>query len=199
MKALILVDLQNDFFPGGKLAVRHGDEVLPAINDLLATHAWDLIVATKDWHPDDHCSFAANHGKCVGDKIVVEGIEQILWPVHCVQNTYGSEFAPGWDSNLVNEVIHKGTDSRYDSYSTFFDNKHNLSTGLDDLLQKKHVHEVWIVGLATDYCVKYSVLDALNLGYRVYVARDGCRAVNLAPDDEKKAFEEMKKAGAKLV
>lgn len=199
MKALILVDLQNDFFPGGKLAVSRGDEILPAVNDLMANGKWDLIVATKDWHPADHCSFAENHGKQVGEKVIVESIEQILWPVHCVQNTHGADFASGWPSHQVDAIIHKGTNKLYDSYSTFFDNKHNLSTGLHDLLQKQKIEEIWIVGLATDYCVKYSVIDALNLGYRVYVVKEACRAVNLNADDEKKAFDEMERAGAILI
>lgn len=199
MKALILVDLQNDFFPNGKFAVHDADRILPQINALLNEN-WDLIVATKDWHPSNHCSFVTNHkGKQVGDKVIVEGIEQILWPVHCVQNSEGAEFKVGWNTQKVDEIIYKGADTRYDSYSTFFDNKHILSTGLHDLLQRRKIDEIWIAGLASDYCVKYSVLDGLDLGYRVYVVKNACLPVNLLPDDETKAFEEMKCAGAVLL
>jgi len=198
MKALLLVDLQNDFMPGGALAVHEGLEILPVINDLLQ-QPFDVIVATKDWHPKDHGSFAANQGKQPGDRIMLEGLEQILWPTHCVQGSQGAEFAPGWDSSKVHKTIYKGTDKNTDSYSTFFDNGHRNSTGLFNYLKEKQVKDIFIAGLATDYCVKYSVFDAAHLGLNTYVISDGCRGVNLQPNDSKRAFEEMKQAGAHVI
>ena len=134
--ALILVDLQNDFLPGGALAVPHGDEVIPLADEL--QRRFDLVVATKDWHPSDHGSFAANHkGKKPGDRIILDGIEQILWPVHCVQNTHGAEFAPSFDTSRIAHIFHKGTERNIDSYSTFFDNAHRRHTGLAHYLEKR--------------------------------------------------------------
>ena len=163
MNALILVDLQNDFLPGGALAVPHGDEVIPLADEL--QRRFDLVVATKDWHPSDHGSFAANHkGKKPGDRIILDGIEQILWPVHCVQNTHGAEFAPLFDTSRIAHVFHKGTERNIDSYSTFFDNAHRRHTGLAHYLEKRSIKEIYLMGLALDYCVKYSALDARQLG-----------------------------------
>ncbi|MBA3239040.1 MAG: bifunctional nicotinamidase/pyrazinamidase [Parachlamydiaceae bacterium] len=198
MTALILVDLQNDFMPGGALAVAEGFQILPIINELIH-QKFDLIIASKDWHPQKHESFAVTHDKNPGEKILLEGLEQILWPTHCVKESHGSEFALGWESSKVDKIIFKGTNKKIDSYSVFFDNAHRKSTGLDELLKKQQIKTLYIAGLATDYCVKYSVLDALELGYEVYVVKGGCRAVNLSPDDERKALEEMKFAGAHLI
>lgn len=196
--ALILVDLQNDFFPGGALAVKEGDQVLSTINALLKM-PFDLVVATKDYHPPLHVSFASTHGKKAGEVIINGEMAQILWPNHCVQGSSGSDFAPGWDSSKVHQVIHKGTNVAVDSYSTFFDNGHKQETGLHQLLKEEGIDTIYIAGLATDYCVKYSVLDALDLGYKVYVVKEGCRPVNLNPDDEKNAFQEMLENGAKII
>src|ERR1700690_4382891 len=118
MDALLLVDIQNDFLPGGALAVKEGDKIIPIINRLLA-HSFDLVVATKDWHPKDHGSFAVNHGKQPGEKVMLKGLEQILWPVHCVQGTPGSEFCSKWDTSRVEKIFYKGTDKFIDSYSAF--------------------------------------------------------------------------------
>lgn len=197
MTALILVDLQNDFMPGGALAVAGGFEILPIINEL-QKKKFDLIVASKDWHPGNHESFAKIHGKHPGEKILLEGLEQILWPTHCVQGSFGAEFSSSWDSSKIDKVVYKGTDKKIDSYSVFFDNAHRKSTGLNEFLQEKKIKSLYIAGLATDYCVKYSVFDALHLGYTVYVVVDGCRAVNLLPDDEREALKEMERAGAHL-
>lgn len=198
MQALILVDLQNDFMPGGALEVKNGFDILPVINTLLS-HPFPVIVATKDWHPKDHGSFASNHNKEVGECITLDGLEQILWPEHCVQGTKGAEFAPGWDSHKIHKVIHKGTEKNVDSYSTFFDNGHRKSTGLFDFLKEKDVKDIFIAGLATDYCVKYSVLDAAKLGFNIYVVSDGCRGVNLKSNDSENALKEMRAAGAKII
>lgn len=197
-RALILVDLQNDFFPGGALAVKDGDQVLPAINALL-NMPFDLIIATKDYHPPLHVSFASTHGKKVGDIIANAETTQILWPNHCIQGSKGSEFAPGWDASNVHQVVHKGTNIGVDSYSTFFDNGHKQETGLNQLLKEQGIDTIFIAGLATDYCVKYSVLDARDLGYKVYVVKEGCRPVNLNPDDGENALQEMRENGASII
>jgi len=160
---------------------------------------WNAVVATKDWHPSDHGSFAAIYGKQPGEKVMLGGVEQILWPIHCVQNTPGAEFKEGWDHSKVDKIFHKGIDKEIDSYSTFFDNGHRRSTGLADYLRNKGVNEVYLVGLATDYCVKYSALDACHLGFKVYVIKEGCRAVNLQEGDEERALEEMQAAGAQVI
>lgn len=199
MRALLIVDLQNDFFPGGALAVRDANAILPLINEILH-YRFDLIVASKDWHPSEHGSFANNHeGKKVGELINLGGLEQILWPAHAVQGTMGSEFAPGWETIKVDKVIYKGTDPLIDSYSIFYDNGHRKTTGLENYLREKGISELFIVGLATDYCVKYSVLDALELGFRTYLIVDACKGVNFDPQDTEKALQEMRKKGAVLL
>lgn len=197
-KALLVVDLQKDFLPGGSLAVKQGNEIIPLINALIKL-PFDLIVATKDWHPADHGSFADNHQKRPGEHVKLAGLDQILWPRHCVQGSSGADFADGWDTHQVNKVIYKGTDREIDSYSTFFDNNHLKSTGLEAYLREQGIQEVYIAGLATDYCVKYSVLDALQLGFQVYVILDACRGVNLEPSDSQEALKVMSRAGATLV
>ncbi|WP_068466754.1 bifunctional nicotinamidase/pyrazinamidase [Candidatus Protochlamydia phocaeensis] len=197
-KALLIVDVQNDFLPGGNLAVKQGNEIIPLINALVH-YPFDLIIATKDWHPSDHGSFAANHGKRTGEHVKLAGIDQILWPTHCVQGTRGAEFAPGWDTTCINKVIYKGTDPSIDSYSTFFDNGHLKSTGLETYLREQSIKDLYFAGLATDYCVKYSVLDALKLGFNPYVIADACRGVNLQPQDSQQALQLMQRAGAVLV
>jgi nicotinamidase/pyrazinamidase len=198
MNALILVDLQNDFLPGGALAVPDGDEVIPLADELQLR--FDLVVATKDWHPSNHGSFAANHpGKKPGDRIILDGIEQILWPVHCVQHTRGAEFAPSFDTSRIAQIFHKGTERNIDSYSTFFDNAHRRHTGLAHYLEKRSIKKIYLMGLALDYCVKYSALDARHLGLTTYVILDGCRGIDLEPGDIARALEEMKLAGAILL
>jgi len=198
MKALIIVDLQNDFLPGGALAVPGGDEVVPLANEL--QRRFDVVLATQDWHPPDHGSFAANHpGKKSGDRIMLDGIEQILWPVHCVQNTHGAEFAPSFDTKRIAHVFHKGIDPGIDSYSTFFDNAHRRSTGLADYLKDRAIKDIYLLGLALDYCVKYSALDARELGLNTHVILDGCRGINLQPGDLDRAVDEMKRASATIL
>ncbi len=196
--ALIMVDLQNDFCKGGNLAVPDGDAVIPLANQL-QSH-FDLIIATKDWHPANHMSFASNHeGKKVGDVIKVHGINQVLWPNHCVQNSKGSEFHPELNTDRVHRIFHKGTDRFVDSYSAFFDNEHMRVTGLGDYLYDAGIQDVYIMGLATDYCVKYSCLDAVQLNFSVYMIEDACRGVELHPGDVAKAMREMEAVGVKLV
>lgn len=194
--ALLLIDIQNDFLPGGALAVPHGDQILQKINELLKL-PFDHKFATKDWHPHSHGSFANNHtNKKPGDRINLNGLDQILWPAHCIQNTPGAEFSPQWDSNSVEKVFFKGTDPSIDSYSAFFDNGHIKSTGLGEYLNQLGIDTLFIAGLATDYCVKFSVLDALKIGFKVYVIEDASKGVNLNPKDTSKALDEMQDAGA---
>lgn len=198
MRALLLVDLQNDFFPGGALGIPGAESILPVINHLLEED-WDLIIATQDWHPKDHLSFASQHpSKKPGDHVKVCGIDQILWPDHCIQGTDGAEFHQGWDFSKVERVFHKGQNRLIDSYSAFFDNDHYQGTGLVDFLIKEGVDTLYIAGLATDYCVKYSVLDALKLHFNVTVVVDGCKAVNLSPHDEERVLKELKDKGAQI-
>lgn len=199
MKTLLLIDIQNDFLPGGALPVKEGEAILPIVNEIIH-YPFDLIVATKDWHPTEHASFANNHeGKKPGDHINLGGIDQTLWPLHCVQGSWGSEFASGWDTTLVDKVVYKGTDPLIDSYSTFYDNGHRKSTGLENYLREKGVKEIFIAGLATDYCVKYSALDAIGLGFLPYIIVDACRGVDLNPNDSKKALTTLSEKGAMLI
>jgi nicotinamidase/pyrazinamidase len=198
MKALLLVDLQNDFLPGGALGVEGSDKILPVVNELLS-HSFDVVVATQDWHPADHGCFAETQGKKVGDIVRLAGLEQILWPMHCVQGTKGAELSADWDHQKVNKIFYKGTDANVDSYSAFYDNAHRKSTGLHEFLQSKGVKELYIGGLTTDYCVKYSVLDALKLKYVTYVILDACKAVNLQLHDEERALQEMLQNGAYFI
>ena len=198
MKTLVIVDVQNDFCPGGALAVAEGDAVVPVINRLQAK--FDLVVATQDWHPPDHASFAANHpGHQVGQVIALGGHPQVLWPVHCVQGTPGAALRDDLDTSRVARVFQKGADRTVDSYSGFFDNDHKTSTGLGEYLKEAGAKEIAIAGLATDYCVKFSALDARRLGFDTTVLLDACRGVNLQPDDVDKAVEEMRAAGVKVV
>lgn len=198
MNALIIVDLQNDFLPDGALPVPHGDEVIPLANEL--QRKFELVLGTKDWHPANHGSFAENHkGKKPGDRIILDGIEQILWPVHCVQNTRGAEFSPAFDTSRIAHVFHKGVDPLIDSYSTFFDNAHRRHTGLAHYLQERSIKDIYLLGLALDYCVKYSALDARQLGLNTHVVLDGCAGIDLEPGDINRALNEMKCAGAKIL
>lgn len=198
MRALILVDIQKDFLPGGPLGVKEGDQVIPIANEL--QHRFDLVVATQDWHPADHGSFAANHpGKEPGEVIDLDGLDQILWPTHCVQGTEGATFADDLLLNGITQVFTKGTDAHIDSYSGFYDNGHRKATGLSDYLKEKGVTDVYIVGLAADVCVKFTALDAVREGFRTYVVQDGTRGVDLQPGDTAQAFAEMREAGVDLV
>ncbi len=197
MKALILVDIQNDFCPGGALAVPRGDEIIPLVNKL--QECFESVIAVQDWHPPDHVSFASNHGKKAGEQVTSNGITQTLWPDHCVSGNYGAEFYKELKTDKIQKIIHKGTDKNIDSYSIFFDNARQKLTDLDNYLKEKNINEIFIAGLATDYCVKYSALDAIKLGYKVFVIEDACRGIDLRPGDIQKAIQEMKQAGAEIV
>ena len=198
MKALILVDIQNDFLPGGALAVPHGDEVIPVANRV--QRAFDLVVATQDWHPAKHGSFAASHpGRKPGEVATLGGLPQVMWPVHCVQDSNGAAFAAALDTRRVARVFPKGTDVEIDSYSGFFDNGHKKATGLGDFLRARGVTEVYVLGLATDYCVKATALDARQLGFTTHLILDGCRGVELHAGDVERALAEMRAAGVNVI
>lgn len=196
--ALILVDLQNDFMPHGSLPVPDGDAVVEIANAL--QQKFDLVVATQDWHPPNHGSFASNHhGRAPGDVIELDGLEQVLWPDHCVQGSPGAAFVAPLDQTSIAKVFRKGTDPTIDSYSGFFDNGHRKSTGLADYLREEGVDTVFVAGVATDYCVKFTVLDARECGFETYLVRDACRGVNLRPTDCDEAIAAMREAGAHIV
>lgn len=196
MRALIIVDVQKDFCPGGALPAQKGNEVVPVINRLASL--FDLVVATRDWHPADHGSFASVCGKEVGELHELAGITQIMWPDHCVQETAGAEFAEGLDLGHVTKIFDKGIDPTIDSYGAFYDNDWRRSTGLDDYLKEQGVEHVYVAGLTSEYCVMYTAMDGLKLGYRVTVVTDGIRPVNLKPTDEKEALDKMRLAGIEL-
>jgi nicotinamidase/pyrazinamidase len=196
--ALVMVDIQNDFCQGGSLAVPGGDEIVSVANALQPY--FDLVIATQDWHPQDHTSFAVNHTeRKVGEVIDLDGIAQVLWPAHCVQNTKGAEFHPQLELKRIDKIVHKGADRLIDSYSAFFDNAHLRSTGLADYLQENGVTEIYIMGLATDYCVKYSCLDAAQLELKTHVIVDACRGIDLQGGDVEKALVEMRSVGVDIV
>jgi nicotinamidase/pyrazinamidase len=198
MNALILVDIQNDFLPGGALAVPNGDQVIPVANTLQP--AFPIVVATQDWHPANHGSFAANHpGKKLFEQIDLNGLPQTLWPVHCVQHSKGAELAAALKQERIAKIFQKGTDATVDSYSGLFDNGRRKSTGLGEWLKAAGVTDVFVCGLATDYCVKFTALDAAKMGFRTHLIEDASRGVNLRPDDVKNAVEKMKQAGVRIV
>jgi nicotinamidase/pyrazinamidase len=198
MHALILTDLQNDFCPGGALAVPEGDQALAVANRLPGHFA--LVVATQDWHPANHGSFAANHpGKHPGEVIELAGLPQVLWPVHCVEGTPGAEFHPALDRSRIARVFRKGTDPTIDSYSGFFDNGHRKSTGLGEYLKDQGATEISVCGLATDYCVKFTAFDAIDLGFKTHLIEDASRGVNLRPGDVAAAITQMRAKGVIVV
>ena len=196
MKALLLVDIQNDFIPGGSLAVPGGNEIISIVNDL--QQQFDLAAATQDWHPGNHKSFASNHkDKNTFDIIQLHGLEQVLWPDHCVQGTKGAEFSKELNMNKVEVIFRKGTDPEIDSYSVFYDNEHRKTTGLADYLKGKQATEVYIAGLAADYCVYYTAKDALLEGFMTYIIEDAVRAINV--EGFKKAKEDILSKGGKII
>jgi nicotinamidase/pyrazinamidase len=196
--ALLVIDMQRDFMPGGALSVPNGDLLIPKINRLMK--AFPLVVATKDFHPKGHVSFASSHpGKKIGEFLEVSGSMQMLWPEHCVQESKGSDFAQELDTAHIHHVVTKGTSVDIDSYSAFFDNAHNSSTGLGEYLKSKGITKLFVCGVATDYCVLFSVLDAISLGFSVFVMEDVCGAVDLQLGDGQKAYDAMERKGACLI
>ncbi|MGA5656071.1 bifunctional nicotinamidase/pyrazinamidase [Rahnella contaminans] len=198
--ALLLVDLQNDFCRGGALAVNDGDATVAVANQMMLwCKSRDIpVVASQDWHPAGHKSFAANSHQDAWTSGELNGLPQVWWPVHCVQHEPGAEFHPSLNTRLLDFVVQKGTDTEIDSYSAFFDNGHRAATVLNDWLKAAKISHLYVMGLATDYCVKFTVLDALSQGYQVTLLTDGCRGVNIEPDDSAEAVEAMREAGAQI-
>lgn len=197
MDALIVVDVQNDFLPGGALAVPDGDAVISVINNL--AEKFELIAATQDWHPANHGSFVSWHPEHrIGDIVDLNGLPQVVWPDHCVQGTYGAEFATALHASARANVFPKGTDATVDSYSGFFDNGRRQATALGGFLKNRNVRRVFVTGLATDYCVRFTALDAISLGFEVVVVEDACRGVNLHPHDVKNALKELQGVGIQM-
>ena len=195
--ALLLIDIQHDFLEGGALAVPLANEIIPIANAMI--DKFDIIIATQDWHPAGHGSFASTHNKPQYEVIDLHGLPQVLWPDHCVQGTHGAEFHPDVNTARFDRVIQKGSDPTVDSYSGFADNGGRIETELDDHLKAQGIETLYVCGLATDYCVKFTVLDALTRGYTVYLIVDGCRGVNQHLHDSQKSILEMEKAGVKLI
>ena len=200
-QALLLVDLQNDFCADGSLAVPEGEQTVQIANSLipLFTSRGCKIIATQDWHPADHGSFARVQDSEPFLQGILDGLPQTWWPDHCVQNSYGAEFHQHLNIAAIDHIALKGCQQEIDSYSAFFDNGHRHHTGLDDWLRQQDVSSLVIMGLATDYCVKFTVLDALSLGYQVTVITEGCRGVNLQPQDSEQALLKMAESGATLM
>jgi len=196
MKALLLIDIQNDFIPGGALAVPEGDKIISIVNQLQPQ--FELVVATQDWHPTHHKSFASSHpGHNPFEKIDLDGLEQVLWPDHCLQNSWGAEFSPELQMQQVETIFRKGTNSDIDSYSGFYDNGHRKTTGLADYLRGKHVTEVYLAGLAGDYCVYFSAKDALQEEFAIFLIDDAIRAIN--NDDYQQAKADIIQKGGKII
>ena len=192
-QALIVIDVQNDFCPGGALAVPEGDAVVAGINKIIGD--FDIRVFTQDWHPQGHSSFASSHdGKAPFDTVDLSYGVQVLWPDHCVQGTAGAEFHPGLASDPADVVLRKGFRREIDSYSAFFENDRQTPTGLEGYLRTRGVDSIVCVGLATDFCVYYSAMDAVKMGFGVEVLEDYCRAIDL-DGSLAKAREDMESAG----
>jgi nicotinamidase/pyrazinamidase len=196
--ALIVVDLQNDFLPKGAMGVESAGVIVPIINRLLRL-PFKVRVASLDWHPKGHCSFASTWQKKPRESILLDGIEQTLWPDHCVQGTKGAEFSSLLNVSLCDHIVHKGTELNIDSYSTFFDNQQLRSTGLDSFLKREKVRDLYFAGLTTEYCVLYSVTDALQLGFQCHVIIDACRGIDVKKGDVEKAIALLEDMGAEIV
>lgn len=195
MKTLIIVDAQIDFMPGGALEVKDGDRIIPVINKILPQ--FELVVATQDWHPKEHKSFAVNHpGKNEFEVIDLNGLEQKLWPVHCVQGTKGANFHPNLETKPIEAIFRKGMDPEIDSYSGFFDNGHKKITGLGGYLQERGAVELYFCGLAADICVYFSLLDALKAGFKATLIEDA--AVPLLPEGFDKIREDIIRNGGRI-
>ncbi len=198
-KALIIVDVQNDFCEGGSLAVPGSSEIIPYINLLMEDNNYDEIILTQDWHPANHKSFASNNRRKVGESIILNGAPQFMWPDHCIEGTFGADFHEELNRDKVTHIVQKGKNFEIDSYSGFQDNNHFLKTGLDDYLKKNNIEMVEIVGLALDYCVKYTCIDAVNNGYITCLHFNGTRAVNVKPENGKDTIYELLERGVTIL
>ena len=198
MKALILVDLQNDFLPWGSIPIEDSEELIPIANQLL--EQFDIIVASQDWHPANHKCFAANHPwRMPGQVIDVNGIPQMLWTIHCVQDNFGAEFVSDLNTYKISKIIRKGTNIEVDSYSVFFENDHKKSNGLEEYLKINKIDEVYIMGLTADFGVKYTALDAVRLGFKTKVIIDGCRWYDSKDKNKEQTLNEMKIKGIQII
>jgi nicotinamidase/pyrazinamidase len=196
MNCLIVVDVQNDFLPGGALAVKNGDLVIAEINEL--QKHFELVIATQDWHPADHKSFASAHeGKEVFQEIILNGLPQVLWPDHCVQQTYGAEFSSLLSTKNIEAIFRKGMDKNIDSYSGFFDNGKRKATGMSAYLKGRGVTAVFVTGLAGDYCVNFTAKDALELGFDATIITNATRPIN--EDNFLKEMQRFQSMGGKVV
>jgi len=196
--ALLVVDVQNDFCPGGALAVPDGDAVVPVINRISRT--FPIVVATQDWHPRGHISFASRHeGKNPFEVIEIQGTEQVLWPDHCVEGAPGADFHPQLDDTAVRFVLRKGVNREVDSYSAFVENDRKTTTGLAGLLRELGVQRIFVSGLATDVCVRATALDGRGAGFHVAVLEDACRSVDVPPGNLDRALEEMRGRGVLIL
>ena len=194
--ALIIIDMQNDFCDGGALAVKDGEELVEPIND--AQEKFDTIILTQDWHPEEHSSFASNNSAEVYSNIEMDYGPQVLWPDHCIQGSIGANFHKNLNINKSNLILRKGCNPKIDSYSAFFENDKNTTTGLEGYLVTKEIKKLYLCGLAFDYCVFYSALDGVNLGFDVFVFQDLTKAINLN-NSEKIARKTMVEKGIKLI
>lgn len=208
MKVLLIVDVQNDFCPGGSMGVEDGEKVVPTINRLMEAGDYDLVIATRDFHPADHKSFAENHSDHLpGDLISLNGVSQILWNAHCVQGTAGADLHPDLLTKYIDHIVFKGGDAEVDSYSAFFDNARKNKTVLHGLLQEEARKtgveladiSIDVCGLALDYCVKFSALDAAELGFNTSLILDATRAVNLTEGDDRLVLAELAKNNIKVI
>ena len=196
ISALIIIDIQNDFCPGGALAVKGGENIVEPINK--AQEEFDTIILTQDWHPKEHSSFAANHNAEIYSNMEMDYGSQILWPNHCIQGSEGAKFHRNLNTNKGDLILRKGCNPKIDSYSAFFENDKNTTTGLEGYLKKKEIKQLYLCGLAFDYCVFYSALDGINLGFDVFVFQDLTKAIDLNNSKEitKKI---MNRKGIKLI
>lgn len=195
--ALLIIDVQNDFCPGGALPVPEGDSIIPVINKI--SPEFYRVIATQDWHPFDHTSFAANHNKKPYETIRIGNIQQVLWPSHCIPGTYGADFHRDLMLNPVDLILRKGTDPAVDSYSAFFENDRKTGTGLQHYLKGLKITDVYICGLATDYCVYYSALDSVELGFNTYVIKDATKGVNIPEGNVDRVINDMESKKIKII
>lgn len=197
MQALLIIDVQNDFCPGGALEVPNGDEIIPTINKL--SQQFDVVLQTQDWHPAGHSSFASSHdGKNPFETIKMPYGEQVLWPDHCVQGSDGADFHPELETNRTQLIIRKGFRKEIDSYSAFYENDDKTTTGLTGYLRARDIDTLYAVGLATDFCVKWSVVDGLKEGFEVFVVEDAVKGIDIEGSVDQ-AWDEMLDAGAEKV
>lgn len=196
-RVLLIIDLQNDFCPGGALPVPEGDKIVPVVNKIMTK--FNYVVATQDWHPKNHISFASTHNKPVGETVVVNGITQILWPEHCVQGSYGAQLHPGLNTEKINLILRKGVNPNIDSYSAFLENDKKTETGLHYWIAGLGIKEVYICGLALDYCVYYSACDSVKFGFKTFVIIDATRGVNVPEGNIERTINHMKSIGINIV